>query len=119
MLAAFIAKKGMRAHVVNNNRVLAQRDFATNDKFFKALGIKASTDHTDLKKKEMLIVYCTSDDVEGACLDCLVEGEVEQYEQGLKDAILIVDEVDGLIFDKGTNSSKFFQDREFSDWVNE
>jgi hypothetical protein len=48
-----------------------------------------------------------------------MEGSAEDYENSLEDAVLIVDEVDGLIFDRGTTSSKFFGDREFSDWVNE
>jgi len=119
MLAAFVAKKGMRAHVVNNNRVLSQRDFAANDRLFAMLGIRASADPAQLKQKEMQVVYCTSDDVEGSCFDCLIEGEIEEYEESLKDAILIVDEVDGLIFDKGATSSRFFEDRDFSDSVND
>jgi len=119
MLAAFVAKKGMRAHVVNNNRVLTQRDYRGNSQIFNLLGIQASANPQDLKNKECLVVYCTGDDVESCCLDSLMDGGTDEYERGLEDAVLIVDEVDGLIFDRGTTSSKWFGDREFSDWVNE
>jgi len=119
MVAAFVAKRGLRAHVINDNRVLAHRDFDASQSLFSALGLHASSDRSDLKNKDCQIVYCTGDDVEEACLDMLIEGNVEEYEEGLKEAVLIVDEVDGLIFDKGTVSAKTFEDREFSEWVSE
>lgn len=119
MLAAFVAKKGMRAHVVNNNRVLTQRDYHGNANIFNMLGIQASANPADIKNKECMVCYCTGDDVEGSCLDSLMEGGADEYERGLEDAVLIVDEVDGLIFDRGVTSSKWFSDREFSDLVNE
>merc|ERR1719221_1700708 len=119
MLAAFCAKKGLRAHVVNNDRVLTRRDFATNDKFFRALGIKASLDMKYLKNKDAKIVYITGADIESECLNSLVDGEFEQHEAGLQDTVLIVDEVDGLIFDGGTTTTKHFADRDLGDTVNE
>jgi len=119
MLAAFVAKKGMRAHVINNDRVLTRRDYEGNKSIFAALDIKASADQADIRSKEMQVVYCCPEDIESSCLESLMEGSAEDYERGLEDAVLIVDEVDGLIFDRGTTSSKFFGDREFSDWVNE
>lgn len=119
MLAAYCAKKGLRAHVVNNDRVLTRRDFQTNDKFFKALGIKASLDMKDLKNKSAQIVYATGQDIESICLDSLIDGEFEQHESALQDCVLIVDEVDGLIFDGGTTTTKHFADRELGDMVNE
>lgn len=117
MIASFVSKRGLRAHVINDNRVLSRRDFETNQALFAALGLSASTDRNDLKNKACQIVYCTGDDVEHSCLDELVEGNVEEYEEGLKEAVLIVDEVDGLIFDKGVVTPQSFEDSEFSDWV--
>merc|ERR1719379_661334 len=90
MLAAFLAKKNMRAHVINTDRTLAQRDFDANVAFFNTLGIRAGTSHADLKNKRCMIVYCTGGDVEKACLDSLTEGKIVEYQEGLKDAILIV-----------------------------
>merc|ERR1719215_2373517 len=59
MLAAFVAKKGMRAHVVNSNRVLTQRDFHGNKSIFENLAINASADPKDLRSKDVLVVYCS------------------------------------------------------------
>eukprot|EP00429_Kryptoperidinium_foliaceum_P071067 CAMPEP_0176058566 /NCGR_PEP_ID=MMETSP0120_2-20121206/29181_1 /TAXON_ID=160619 /ORGANISM="Kryptoperidinium foliaceum, Strain CCMP 1326" /LENGTH=1562 /DNA_ID=CAMNT_0017392095 /DNA_START=32 /DNA_END=4720 /DNA_ORIENTATION=+ len=118
MLAAFVALRGLRAHVVNDNRVLAQRDFRTNLPLFERLGIVASDDRSDLKSESVQVVYCTGDDVEKSCLESLIEGKVEELEAGLKQAVLIVDEVDGLIFDKGTVSNEVFEHHEYSGWVN-
>mmetsp|Transcript_120802 Transcript_120802/g.313667 ORF Transcript_120802/g.313667 Transcript_120802/m.313667 type:complete len:1794 (-) Transcript_120802:25-5406(-) len=118
MLAAFVAMKGLRAHVINDNRVLTRRDYDTNLALFKMLGINASPDPERLTDKACSIVYCTGDDIEKTCVKCLTEGEAEQYEKDLAKAVLIVDEVDGMIFDKGPASAKEFIDGEFSEWVN-
>jgi len=118
MLASFIALKGLRAHVVNDDVVLTQRDYALNNKLFEALGIRASCDPRDLKKPEVRVVYCTGRDVEESLVDCLTQEGVEAFEKSLQSTVLIVDEVDGLILDKGVITEKLFYDATMSDAAN-
>jgi len=42
MLSAFVAKKGLKAHVVIDNQTLLERDYAAMSAFFKKLNIKVT-----------------------------------------------------------------------------
>merc|ERR1740138_1382093 len=117
MVAAFIAKKGMRAHVVNSSKTLARRDFLLNEKLYESLGIKAGTDAKDLRDKTCKVVYCTGDDVQNNCVESLTAGKASMVDS-LRDAVLVVDEVDGLLIDGGSNQTCYFEDRDYSEKVN-
>eukprot|EP00929_Paragymnodinium_shiwhaense_P100699 TRINITY_DN6320_c0_g1_i1.p1 TRINITY_DN6320_c0_g1~~TRINITY_DN6320_c0_g1_i1.p1 ORF type:complete len:1456 (+),score=451.15 TRINITY_DN6320_c0_g1_i1:102-4469(+) len=93
MLASFIAKRGLKAHVVVDNATLLERDFAVMSALFEKLGLKAckrdlSGDHN--------IVYCSGMDIELYFMEQIQKGEAEV---SFRNCALIADEVDSLIVD--------------------
>lgn len=98
MLAAFVARKGWRAHVVIDNETLLARDYATMSALFQKMNINAGKGVLDQGHQ---VVYCSAIDIEMHFM--------EKMKAGTKDmrfkAVMIVDEVDSLIVDEGAYQS--------------
>eukprot|EP00928_Gymnodinium_smaydae_P098764 TRINITY_DN9251_c0_g3_i1.p1 TRINITY_DN9251_c0_g3~~TRINITY_DN9251_c0_g3_i1.p1 ORF type:complete len:1563 (+),score=249.83 TRINITY_DN9251_c0_g3_i1:91-4779(+) len=94
MLAAFVAKRGYRAHVVIDNDTLLERDYATMAALFKKLKLSAEKRKLD---QDHQIVYCSAMDIELHSLRSMRDSE---NELDFSNCIMIVDEVDSLIVDE-------------------
>jgi len=119
MLAAFVAKKGLRAHVLVDNASLRQRDLAMMKDIFSSLGIKLGG--ADQRKAVLLdrscrVVYCSSLDLNSMFYEATKQGRSPE----LDDAILIVDECDSLIIDSNPEVCWLAPDdslsEEYKDW---
>mmetsp|Transcript_105736 Transcript_105736/g.337770 ORF Transcript_105736/g.337770 Transcript_105736/m.337770 type:complete len:872 (+) Transcript_105736:792-3407(+) len=123
MLAAFVAKKGMRAHVLVDNNALLQRDCSVMKDFFASLGITmAIADKTEdsLTDPSCRVVYSSAWNIDRAARNCAMRGDEPDAEQA-GEAILIVDEVDGLVLDTVPYVHWLHEDtstvEEFKSWV--
>jgi len=94
MLAAFCAKKGMRAHVVIDNDMLLERDHSTMSLLFTKLGLTVEKNYLD---KEAQVVYCSSMDIE---LHFMAKMKDNAKSNNSISSVMIVDEVDSLIVDE-------------------
>eukprot|EP00928_Gymnodinium_smaydae_P023731 TRINITY_DN19468_c0_g1_i1.p1 TRINITY_DN19468_c0_g1~~TRINITY_DN19468_c0_g1_i1.p1 ORF type:complete len:1399 (-),score=264.60 TRINITY_DN19468_c0_g1_i1:93-3698(-) len=94
MLAAFVARRGLTAHVVIDNATLLERDYATMSPLFDRLGISHGKRSLDTGSQ---VVYCSSADIESHWLQ-----QVQANGRGptFCRCALIVDEVDSLIVDE-------------------
>merc|ERR1712232_1045457 len=88
MLAAFVAKRGMRAHVIIDNDTLLERDFNTMSGMFAKLKINCEKRQFD---KGGSVVYCSAIDVELYFLRTMQESDKAI---SMKGTVMIVDEVD-------------------------
>lgn len=109
MLAAFVAKRGMTAHVAIDNQTLLERDFRTMSDLFRKLNIKA---HKGSFKPEYQVVYCSAMDIEMYFMDQMRKGVTEI---DFRNCAMIVDEVDSLIVDENAYQSYVFDDAGASD----
>eukprot|EP00928_Gymnodinium_smaydae_P061945 TRINITY_DN458_c0_g6_i1.p1 TRINITY_DN458_c0_g6~~TRINITY_DN458_c0_g6_i1.p1 ORF type:complete len:1920 (-),score=455.95 TRINITY_DN458_c0_g6_i1:187-5574(-) len=120
MLAAFIAKRGartkggLRAHVVIDNVTLKSRDYDTVSMFFQKLNIKASESEEHLRNPEYQVVYCTGAEIWSQCRQTQEAGEEDAFETSVRNTVLIVDEVDGLIIDGDANVQYMYVDDNLS-----
>mmetsp|Transcript_40220 Transcript_40220/g.86259 ORF Transcript_40220/g.86259 Transcript_40220/m.86259 type:complete len:1349 (+) Transcript_40220:1-4047(+) len=123
MLAAFVAKKGMRAHVLVDNAALLQRDFSVMKEFFGSLSISMAI--ADKKEDALLdpacrVVYSTAHNIDRVAKHAVQKGMEPNASEG-GDAILIVDEVDGLVIDNNPYVHWLTQDEstagEFKAWA--
>eukprot|EP00927_Polykrikos_kofoidii_P002901 TRINITY_DN11158_c0_g1_i1.p1 TRINITY_DN11158_c0_g1~~TRINITY_DN11158_c0_g1_i1.p1 ORF type:complete len:1645 (-),score=343.21 TRINITY_DN11158_c0_g1_i1:112-4962(-) len=123
MLAAFIARRGrrmqtgLRAHVVIDNNTLKSRDYDTVSRFFDKLDIKSSMREEHIRNPDYQVVYCTGVEIWNQCRGCQETGDI--FEDSIKNAVLIVDEVDGLIIDGEANIQYMYPDDNMSayaDW---
>jgi len=118
MLAAFVAKRGKRmanmsrAHVVVDNGTLKSRDFDMVGRFFSKLGIKASKEGDHILNPLYEVVYCTGAEIFSQCRICQETGQ--EFEDCVRNAVLIVDEVDGLIIDGDANIQYMYPDETLS-----
>jgi hypothetical protein len=94
MLAAFVAKKGLIAHVVIDNQTLLERDFAIMAALFKKMNISAEKGQLG---KSSQVVYCSAMDIELHFMDKMKAGVTDV---NFKKCVMIVDEVDSLIVDE-------------------
>lgn len=93
MLAAFVAKRGLTAHVVIDNDTLLERDFATMSALFQKFNLSACKGNLG---KGHQVVYCSCMDIELYFMERMKEG-VEDID--FRRCVMIVDEVDSLIVD--------------------
>jgi len=115
MLAAFVAKKGFKAHVVIDNDTLLERDYATMSPLFKKLRLTSEKRKLD---KDAQIVYCSAMDIECHIMKGMQDG-ASHVKFPLH--VMIVDEVDSLIVDDNVYTSYVEEYKEASDicgwWV--
>eukprot|EP00929_Paragymnodinium_shiwhaense_P063270 TRINITY_DN3161_c0_g2_i1.p1 TRINITY_DN3161_c0_g2~~TRINITY_DN3161_c0_g2_i1.p1 ORF type:complete len:1868 (+),score=480.55 TRINITY_DN3161_c0_g2_i1:49-5652(+) len=123
MLAAFVVKRGrrigtgLRAHVVIDNGTLKSRDFDTVSLFFEKLGITASKFEEHLQDERFEVVYCTGAEIWSQCRSYQEQGKSGEFEEALGNAVLIVDEVDGLIIDGDANIQYMYPDDVMSQYA--
>merc|ERR1719482_2118818 len=94
MLAAFVAKRGMQAHVIIDNDTLLERDYNMMSGMFTKLRINGEKRQFD---KGGSVVYCSAIDVELFFLRTMQESDKAI---SMKGTVMIVDEVDSLIVDE-------------------
>jgi len=108
MLAAFVAMKGLRAHVVIDNPTLVERDFGVMQACFDRLELTSAKTSAAgakiLQDKTLQIVYCTASDLRQCAVDSITDGTFGTHEENLADAVLVVDEIDGLLIDQEVTS---------------
>jgi len=104
MLAAYVAKKGLTAHVAIDNATLLERDFRTMSDLFRKLSIKT---HKGSFKPEYQVIYCSAMDIEMYFLDQMSKGAGDV---NFKNCVMIVDEVDSLIVDENAYQTYVFDD---------
>jgi len=109
MLAAFVAKKGLKAHVVIDNDTLLERDYSTMAPLFKKLKLTSEKRKLD---KDAQIVYCSAMDIECHIMKLMQEGasSVKFHRH-----VMVVDEVDSLIVDDNVYTSYVEEYKEASD----
>eukprot|EP00927_Polykrikos_kofoidii_P012487 TRINITY_DN15383_c0_g1_i1.p1 TRINITY_DN15383_c0_g1~~TRINITY_DN15383_c0_g1_i1.p1 ORF type:complete len:1496 (+),score=249.05 TRINITY_DN15383_c0_g1_i1:150-4637(+) len=115
MLAAFIAKRGARAHVIIDNDTLLERDFATMSALFKKLGLRAEKRQMDESNQ---IVYCSAMDIEIHTLKTMQDESVGVKSRS-SNCVMIVDEVDSLIVDENVYTcyvDDYWEGCEVSEW---
>jgi len=103
MIAAYAAKKGYRVHILVDNAALRLRDFEMMREFYELLGLHAvdCTDHQHaLLEKSSRIVYFSSHDLDYSVRKLVLDGAGPNF----ADAVLLVDECDGLIIDGNANT---------------
>jgi len=110
MLAAYVAKKGMTAHVVIDNQTLLERDYRSMSAFFKKLNLRT---HKGSFKPEYQVVYCSAMDIEFYFLEQMQLGKVSEI--AFRNCVMIVDEVDSLIVDENAYQSYVYDDQAGSD----
>jgi len=113
MLAAFHVLRGhSRVNVLVDNLSLLERDFATFEGLFTALGItSASAASQQQVDANVQVCYHTAHSLEVQYLKALVGDGAPVIPE---DAVLIVDEVDGLIVDEDVNRSYVYEDKRAS-----
>ncbi|KAK3267466.1 hypothetical protein CYMTET_23979 [Cymbomonas tetramitiformis] len=118
MLAAFHVLRGCpRVNVLVDNISLLERDFSTFEPLFQAMGIKScSAANKASVEADMQVCYHTAHSLEVQYLKGLT-GESEH--PITENAVLIVDEVDGLIVDEDVNRSYVYEDKKASDLLNQ
>eukprot|EP00928_Gymnodinium_smaydae_P047244 TRINITY_DN3151_c0_g1_i2.p1 TRINITY_DN3151_c0_g1~~TRINITY_DN3151_c0_g1_i2.p1 ORF type:complete len:1493 (-),score=183.82 TRINITY_DN3151_c0_g1_i2:209-4426(-) len=114
MLAAYVALKGRRAHVLVNSTALLERDYAALAPMFKKLGLSVSKSSRDLTRRDAQIVYCKRNGLITSAMTHVKNG----HQMSFEDAFLIVDEIDGLIIDGDANTDFADFDLARSDQVN-
>jgi len=109
MLAAFVALKGMTAHVIIDNDTLLERDHATMKALFQKLSLTADKRALDTDTQ---VVYCSTMDIEFHLLEKMKQGNTDG---GFKNCVMIVDEVDSLIVDDHVYNCYVDEDHQGSD----
>jgi hypothetical protein len=115
MLAAFAGKKGLKAHVVIDNKTLLDRDYAAMKKFFDKLNISVKKGVQGFSEKHD-VVYCSAQDIESHFSEKMRAGEGNV---NFKNCVMIVDEVDSLIVDDSVFQQYVYDDpggTEFIQW---
>eukprot|EP00928_Gymnodinium_smaydae_P047246 TRINITY_DN3151_c0_g3_i1.p1 TRINITY_DN3151_c0_g3~~TRINITY_DN3151_c0_g3_i1.p1 ORF type:complete len:1490 (-),score=174.43 TRINITY_DN3151_c0_g3_i1:209-4426(-) len=100
MLAAYVALKGRRAHILVDSTALLERDYAALTPMFKKLGLSVSKSSRDLTRRDTQIVYCKRNGLISSAMTHMKSG----HQAAFDDAFLIVDEIDGLIIDGDPNT---------------
>lgn len=109
MLAIYFAKvMRKKVHIVENNVSLLDKDFAQFENFYKMQGIRVCKKFEgiqDLGPGDVYVSYCLRLDPEGGTdLDSFYRDKTIEGKFPLKNAFLILDEVDELIVDENPNN---------------